>query len=256
MKIIKLNAIDSTNSFLKEMAVNATLDSFTVVTAKEQTSGRGQMKNKWISEAGKNLTFSVFVRFDKFKIENQKYLSFVVSRSVFEALTTYYLPKLAIKWPNDIMTVNKKICGVLIENSLQKEYITSSVIGIGVNVNQEIFNDELSKATSLKNILGKEVDLDELLNLILERLQENIQLLNDKEFSIIEENYLNVLYKKNIPSMFKTPNGELFMGKIIGVSQEGKLQLELDNETLEEGFGETKSTTSVKEFDLKEVSFA
>lgn len=252
MKIIKLNAIDSTNSFLKEMAGNSVLDNFTVVVTKEQTAGRGQMNSSWISQVGKNLTFSVFVKFLDLKILDKRYLNFAVSRSVFEALNAFDLPKLAIKWPNDIMTVNKKICGILIENSFQQRNIKWSVIGIGLNVNQEKFNNSLTKATSIKKILKKEINLDELLALVLERLKENIQLLYDKEYDIIENNYLNVLYKKNVPSMFKTEEGELFMAKIIGVSEEGKLQLELDGENL----CNNSNKTLIKEFGLKEISFA
>lgn len=243
MKIIKLNAIDSTNSFLKEMSVNTDIDNFTVVVAKEQTAGRGQMNNKWVSEAGKNLTFSVFLRFSNLLFENQKFLNFAVSISVFEAVKSLAIDKLKIKWPNDIMAANSKIGGILIENSLKAKAIYSSVVGIGLNVNQEQFFEGITKANSLKNILGKEISLDDLLKLILDKLKQNISLLEKEDFGLLEQKYLENLYKKDIPSMFKNTEGELFMGKIIGVSQEGKLQVELVNET-------------IKEFDLKEVSFA
>ena len=242
MKIIKLNAIDSTNSFLKEMAENNALDNFTTVVAKEQTKGRGQMNGYWISEAGKNLTFSVFVRFSSFLFKFQKYLSFAVALSVFDAVKEFGVNKLTIKWPNDIMAGSSKLGGILIENSLKKNIVNHSIIGIGLNANQEVFVKELSKATSLKNILGKEIDLDKLLKVILENLKSNIKILEEGMFETLEERYLDNLYKRNIPSMFKTMEGKIFMGKIIGVSREGKLLLELEDET-------------IKEFNLKEVSF-
>lgn len=242
MKIIKLSAIDSTNSFLKEMAVNSAIDDFTTVVTQQQTKGRGQMNSEWVSEVGKNLTFSVFVRFESFLFSDQRYLSFAVALSVFEAVKSLGVNRLSIKWPNDIMAGNKKIGGILIENSLKKDTIVSSIIGIGLNVNQDKFSKELSKASSLKKILGEEVDLDILLMNILNRLKENISLLKEMKCKVLEDRYLNNLYKKDIASMFRTPEGNLFMGKIIGVSQEGKLQLELEDET-------------IKEFDLKEVSF-
>ncbi|WP_299109333.1 biotin--[acetyl-CoA-carboxylase] ligase [uncultured Tenacibaculum sp.] len=242
MKIIKLSAIDSTNSFLKEMAVNSVIEDFTTVVTQQQTKGRGQMNSEWVSEVGKNLTFSVFVRFESFLFSDQRYLSFAVALSVFEAVKSLELNRLSIKWPNDIMAGNKKIGGILIENSLKKDTIVSSIIGIGLNVNQDNFSKELSKASSLKKILGEEVGLDILLMNVLNRLKENIRLLKQKRYKVLEDKYLDNLYKKDIASMFKTPEGNLFMGKIIGVSQEGKLQLELEDET-------------IKEFDLKEVSF-
>ncbi|CAL2104386.1 Biotin-protein ligase [Tenacibaculum sp. 190130A14a] len=243
MKIIKLSAIDSTNSFLKEMAENSVIDNFTTVVAERQTKGRGQMNSKWVSEEGKNLTFSTFVRFESLLFEQHRYLSFAVALSVFEAVKSLGINRLTIKWPNDIMSGNKKIGGILIENSLSRNLIVSSIIGIGLNVNQDFFTEELPNATSIRNIIGQEISKEKVFQLILERLQSNIKLLNKKEEDILETRYLNNLYKKNIPSMFKTMEGKLFMGKIIGVSQEGKLQLELEDETL-------------KEFDLKEVSFA
>lgn len=243
MKIIKLNAIDSTNTFLKEMTVNTVVKNATVVVAKNQTKGRGQMQSKWVSENGKNLMFSVFYEFKNLLINNQKYLNYAVSISVFEALSGLYLPNLTIKWPNDILSENKKICGILIENSLQKSNIKSSIIGIGVNVNQEIFPSYLANASSIKNILSKEIDINTLLDIILNKLQLNIDILNREKFQLLEERYINVLYKKNIPCMFKTAQNVLFMGKIIGVSPLGKLQIELEDGT-------------VQEFGVKEVFFA
>lgn len=242
MKIIKLNATSSTNSFLKEMTQESVVENFTVVITDKQTSGRGQMQSKWVSEAGKNLTFSVFCTFEDLPIEHQKYLNFTISISVFEVLHELGLPKLAIKWPNDILSDKYKVCGILIENSLRSSMIASSIIGIGLNVNQEIFPSDIGNASSIKNILKREMDLDVLLNLFLNRLKQNIQLLNEKQYSKLEMKYLNVLYKKNVPSMFKNNQNILFMGKIIGISSDGKLQIELNDET-------------VQEFGLKEVAF-
>ncbi|MBS9774014.1 MAG: biotin--[acetyl-CoA-carboxylase] ligase [Tenacibaculum sp.] len=242
MKIIKLDTVDSTNSFLKDMAVNTTVENYTVVVAKEQTKGRGQMQSKWIVDAGKNLTFSVLLVFDELSVENKKYLNFAVCVSVFETLKEFNVPKLSIKWPNDILSGKHKICGILIENIFRGNAISQSVIGIGVNVNQEIFPSSLKYASSIKNILHKETDLGNLLNHILKNIKKNIQLLNEKQYQILETKYLDVLYKRRVPSMFKDKNNNLFMGKIVGVSNNGKLQMELEDET-------------IQEFGIKEVSF-
>ncbi len=243
MRIIKLDAIESTNSFLKDLSVNSTINNFTVAVAKEQTLGRGQMNTKWVSEKGKNLIFSVFVKHQKLHIINQTFLNFAISISIYEAIALLKPPKLTVKWPNDILSEKKKICGILIENSLKGMHIDSSVVGIGLNVNQLNFPENLPNASSLAKILHKEIDLDELLRVILEKLQMNIELLNTKQFEKLEDRYLSILFKKNVPSMFKDTQNVFFMGKIVGVNtQNGKLQIELNNET-------------IKEFGLKEVSF-
>lgn len=241
MKIIKLNAIDSTNSFLKELGKNSVLENFTVVVTNNQTKGRGQQQNNWTSKPFKNLTFSVFTTFEQLEIYQKKYLNFAISLAIFDVLSTENLPKLSIKWPNDILSASKKLCGILIENSIKGSKIQSSVIGIGLNVNQIEFPATLKNVTSLKSETQKEYDLDELLSEIISKIEERITLLNEKQFDVLENEYLNVLYKKNIPTMFKDSNNVLFMGLISGVSKEGKLQI-----TLEDDF--------IREFDIKEVS--
>ncbi|AUC85067.1 biotin--[acetyl-CoA-carboxylase] ligase [Polaribacter sp. ALD11] len=242
MKTIKLNAIDSTNSFLKELAVNSTVDNFTIVVTDSQLKGRGQQGNSWVSEPCKNLMFSVFVRFEGLGVLEKKYLNFAVSLALFDALEDVSIPSVCIKWPNDILSGNKKICGILIENSLKGTEISSSVIGIGLNVNQTIFPDYLKKASSLKLITDKSYNLDKLLKQIILKFKARIALLNAKNFKTLEVDYLNVLYKKNIPTMFKDSEDVLFMGIIRGISNHGKLQIETEEEV-------------ILEFGIKEVSF-
>lgn len=242
MRLIKLNAIDSTNSFLKEMAQYSSLENYTVIVAKEQTKGRGQMGTSWLSEANKNLLCSVFVRFDSFLIKNQVLVNYAVSIAIVNVLNKYKLPKLAIKWPNDILSSNKKMCGLLIENVMQKDEIKSSIIGIGLNVNQVNFPVNFN-ATSILKETKKETNIDEFLNELLAELKIQISYIIDASKNNLKENYLKYLYKKNTPTMFKNSKGVLFMGKIIDVSSEGKLQIELEDD-------------SIKEFGIKEVFFA
>ncbi|MFT6700053.1 MAG: BirA family biotin operon repressor/biotin-[acetyl-CoA-carboxylase] ligase, partial [Porticoccaceae bacterium] len=121
--------------------------------------------------------------------------------------------------------------------------INNSIIGIGLNVNQEKFPDSLKNVTSLKKITNKEFDLEVLLVEIIEKIEERLKMLSLKKYSNLETDYLNVLYKKNIPTMFKDSNDVLFMGKIIGISSLGYLQIELEDEI-------------IKEFGIKEVSLA
>jgi len=243
LKIIKLNAIESTSTFLKELSQNSTLENYTVVVANEQTNGRGQQANSWVSEPKKNLTMSVFIQGLNLKMTHQKYLNFAISLAIFDLLSSKQISKLSIKWPNDIMSANKKICGILIENTIRSTEIYTSIVGIGLNVNQVNFPDYLEKASSLKKITRIQYNLDQLLLELLTQIKVRINLLKAKKYDVLERDYLEALYKKNIPTMFKDGQDALFMGIIVGISKTGNLQVELEDET-------------VKEFGLKEISMA
>ena len=121
MHIIKLNAIDSTNSYLKELTSKQTVENFTVVMAENQTNGRGQRGANWEVETGKNLTFSVLIKDVLLNFEEVFNLYVVVAVSLFQTFIKLKIPDLSIKWANDILSDKKKICGILIEN--QFEYI-------------------------------------------------------------------------------------------------------------------------------------
>jgi len=224
------------------MASGSVVENFTVVVTENQVKGRGQQGGVWESEAGKNLIFSVFVAFNSLSVSDKKYLNYAVSLAVFEVLQQENIPRITIKWPNDILSAKKKIGGILIENNLKGAKISSSVIGIGLNVNQTSFSSSLENASSLKLSSNRTFDLEQLLIEIVTSLKSKISLLNAKAFESIETSYLNVLYKKNIPTMFKDSNDVLFMGIIRGISTDGKLQVEIEDETF-------------KEFGIKEISF-
>ena len=172
---------------------------------------------------------------------DQKYLNFAISLAILDVLNNLNIDKLAIKWPNDIMSANKKICGILIENSIRNYKIYSSVIGIGFNVNQVKFPEYLKNVTSLKLQKNKVFDLEVLLYKLVKKIKNRTTLLFEKKYEQLENEYLNALYKKNVPTMFKDSNNVLFMGKIIGISENGNLQIELEDET-------------IKEFGIKEIS--
>lgn len=243
MKLIKLNAIESTNSFLKELAQNSTIENYTVVITDRQTRGRGQMSNNWISEPHKNLTISIFINDIDLRIFNQKYLNFAISLAIFDVLFSVQIKALSIKWPNDIMAANNKICGILIENTIKNNKIDSSIIGIGLNVNQIKFPDYLTNVTSLKKITNKDYNLENILLKLVTKIKQRIKLLNLENYQILENDYLNVLYKKNKPTMFKDIKNSLFIGKISGISDQGNLLVELED-------------GKIKEFGIKEISLA
>lgn len=238
MKLIKLDAIDSTNDFLKSLSSQDELENFTVVTAENQTKGKGQMGAKWSSEKGKNLIMSVLVKDFLFDNEQVFNLSIVVSLAVLETLKSLNIPDLCIKWPNDIMSYNKKIGGILIENTLKSDGRIVSVVGIGINVNQTNF-EELPRGSSLAVISGKTFDKNNLAVLITEKIEEKIELWITSS-SLFWEDYFNSLFKKGIPMPFKNLQDKNFMGIIQGVSPIGKLQVLLEDD-------------SVSEFEIKEI---
>jgi BirA family biotin operon repressor/biotin-[acetyl-CoA-carboxylase] ligase len=232
MILIKLDAIDSTNDFLKRLSVEQALENYTVVTAEKQTSGKGQMGAKWVSETGKNLIFSVLINNKLNSISEIFDLNIAVALAVLTTLEKNNIPNLSIKWPNDIMSDNKKIAGILIENTIKNTGEISSIIGVGLNVNQQNF-DELPKASSLAVIMKKEFEKELILNQFIECLKLNCDLLNNKLASQLWKNYNYNLFKKGIPMPFSLPDETQFMGIIQGVNSEGKLELKLENDAIE-----------------------
>ena len=240
MRIIKLNAIDSTNAFMKELGTVETLKDFTVVITKYQTQGRGQMGTIWQSHEGKNLTFSVFKNVSFLHPDNTFFLSIVASLAVVKTLKGFNIPRLKIKWPNDILSDNKKICGILIENVMSNNQLKGTIIGIGLNVNQKDFNN-LPQASSLLLISGRVFNLDELLEGIIANLKHYFSFLKNGKHDSLLSKYENNLFRKNKPSTFKDENGELFTGLIKGISDSGCLKILLEDNIC-------------KEFELKQVS--
>ncbi len=237
MKIIKLSAIPSTNSYLKQLAKESVLEDETVVLTNRQISGRGQMGNGWVSKEGKALHL---VCLSIWKSENSNvYISMAVSLAIIEGLKCLNIPKLAIKWPNDILAANGKIGGILIENVLEGSSVKYSIIGIGLNVN-EIDFPNLPTAGSLKLETGKTFQLEEVLDTILKSISKNLKNLSTKDFFEMKKNYENNLFRKEMVSVFENPAGSQFNGIIKGVSDSGELLVETEN-------------NSLQKFQLKEV---
>jgi len=239
MKIIKLDAIDSTNRFLKALSDQERCGNFTVVTTESQTEGKGQRGSGWASEAGKNLTFSVLYHQEAMQLTSLFTLNIVVALSVVEALKLISNLKFTIKWPNDILAENKKIAGILIENTFKNSTEVQSVIGIGLNVNQSQF-ENLPQASSLFLLENQLFDRDSLLISIVNRLEFNLNQLKNLNEDYFWGAYHNFLFKKEVVSTFESASGNRFVGKIQKVTKEGKLEVLLEDD-------------SVQSFDVKEV---
>lgn len=232
MKLIKLNATDSTNDFLKQLAGSQILENYTVIATDNQVKGRGQMGSTWTSEPGKNLTFSVLLANALTNVDSIYNLNVAVALAVLEVLKKENIPELKIKWPNDIMSANKKIGGILIENAIKHSDEIQSIIGIGLNVNQQNY-DGLPQASSLCLATGRFFDCEELLTKIIAELKLNVKMINEKDGTALWKKYHEFLYKKEIPSAFENKEGHKFMGIIKQVLPNGQLEVMMEDDSLQ-----------------------
>ncbi len=239
--ILTYKEITSTNDLLKELLAKSTpLPEGTVIMAAYQTSGKGQQQNGWHSERGKNLIFSLLLLPDFLSPENSFFLLCVISLGVIKPLQTLLGDQVRIKWPNDIYYRQKKLGGILIENLLAKRSIRHSVVGIGINVNQEVFPAHLPNPISMQQILNKNWVIKEVLSQICAGIEMEYLKLKAGKFDEIKQEYLQNLYGLGQELPFQTKE-KTFTGKIFTVNHLGKLGIQQENKT--------------QFFDLKEIRF-
>ncbi len=225
-KLIYLPTCRSTNDYaLALLNKHALIEGTTVITS-AQTAGRGQRGNRWESQADQNLTFSV-VLYPKFLLPSEQFaLNVWVSVSVWETLDRWLPNGMKIKWPNDLYFREQKIGGILIENLLQGQQITASVVGIGLNVNQVSF--AYKQATSVRQVLGKPQQLDVLWEDVLQSLEKNYMLLKQGGFHALKSRYLAQLYRYQAVHRYadcRTEPPTEFEGEILGVDTQGRLAI-------------------------------
>jgi BirA family biotin operon repressor/biotin-[acetyl-CoA-carboxylase] ligase len=238
--IVRLPLAESTNNYANGQLKENEIPDGTVFLAYEQSAGRGQQNNFWESEPGLNLTFSIVVFPDFLDIRRQFMLSKVVALGIYTALGKY-VDNLRIKWPNDIYAGDKKLGGILIENSIMNGLIKNSVIGIGINVNQTDFRSSAPNPVSLKTLTNQQFDCDVVLSEILSGIDYYYSLLREVEEERIDREFISVLYRLNEKHWFRAEQEE-FEGEIIGVNELGQLLIRKQN-------GE------ILDFHFKEVEF-
>ena len=215
-EIIHIKETDSTNRWIQEAKLK---EQMTCVCADYQTAGRGCGTNKWESERGKNLTFSMLIHPKNMPVMQQFDISIAVSLAICEALSRH-IDDLSIKWPNDIYWRNSKIAGILIEHTLQGCVIKNSIIGVGVNVNQRVFHSDAPNPVSLWQICKHETDCKQLLNDILHAFEKYLAKDN-------RELYLSMLYRRHGFYPYCDLNGT-FMAEFVTVEPDGHLLLRDD----------------------------
>ena len=198
----------------------------TVIMAENQYAGRGQVESNWHAEPGKNLTFSILLQPSFLPVTSQFTLNMAISVAIQNALKVTTGEGLSIKWPNDIYFGHKKIGGILIENILSGSRIKACIIGIGINVNQEVFAAGLEdRAGSISQILHHHVNLISLLTQICSHIEVAYLKLRAGNYNTLRGEYLNSLYRFGIVANYRQ-NGEIIEGKITDVSEHGFLSLE------------------------------
>jgi len=237
-QVIFLPKCRSTNDIASEMLNRGVLSEGSIVITNNQYGGRGQRGNSWYSRAEENLTFSIFIKPSFIRPIDNFYLNIVTSLSIFEVLHDLGLNNLRIKWPNDIVYNNRKLAGILIENSVQLGKIESTIIGMGLNINQIEFDQSLN-ATSLKIIFGESFDKNALFNSIIHQFEKTYLLLKNTSVERLKERYLTNLYWMNEEHTFKSL--KKFRGIITGIDEIGRLKVNIGGRT--------------KPFNFKEIEY-
>lgn len=240
-RIIKLDEVPSTNSFLIELAREYEVPQGTIILTDEQTNGRGQRSNTWESEKGLNLTFSFLLYPHFLDIMHQFQLSKMVTLGISDVLIQYGMDDVAIKWPNDIYIGDNKICGILIENSIVGNTLDQSVVGVGLNVNQTKFVSDAPNPISIKQITGEEKDLSIVMTQLSDRFNYWYKKLYEGSSEEMDKVFEGRLYRKSGYHLYQE-DGVTFLAKIVGINDIGQLVLEKEN-------GEQK------QYHFKEVQF-
>ena len=228
---IKVSQTASTNTYLSRLA--ATLPGGTVIYTPCQTAGRGQKGNSWESEDGKNLTFSMLLKHPPVKARDQFCLSEAAAVAVVEALSAQAGEGFTVKWPNDVYWRDKKVCGMLIENSLDGTAIATCIIGIGINVNQQRFVSDAPNPVSLAGITGHEHDLEPLLKRVCSRIEQLVNSLGDEALRRqLHGQYMATLYRNDgMLHPFEDAAGNRFMAGIAAIAPDGTLTLQHEDGT-------------------------
>lgn len=227
MNIIHLDKVNSTNSYLASIANDS--PHATIVSAHQQTAGRGQRGNSWEAQPGKNLTFSILLRPKGMSPREQFFISEAVALGIVDAIR-HYLPEkhISIKWPNDIYVDDSKICGILIENSIVGTKLSHSIAGIGINFNQEQFFSDAPNPISVKQLSHHDTDLDDALTRVCQCILNRMDSIEKNKDSIHSE-YFASLWGRQGRLYRDATTGDTFSATIEDVAPTGHITLRDSN---------------------------
>ncbi len=218
---LHLKETDSTNNTLNELSCREKLPEGYIVYTDYQTSGKGQTGNSWHSEWGENALFSLLLYPRHIHLAEHFILSQLIGIAVKKALDQY-TADITIKWPNDIYWKDRKIAGILIENTVKGATLDKAVIGIGININQEKFPDTLPNPVSLYEITGVKINMEDIIHSVRHNI---LDLYCHWDQEQIRLNYRQMLYRGENSHMFES-EGEKFEARIIEVQADGRLDLQ------------------------------
>ena len=237
-KAFFLPSCHSTNEMASVLMSNQRQINGTVIYTDYQTSGKGQRGNIWESKDGENILLSMILETNFVEPSDFFNLTIITSLAIHDLLKEYLKEEIKIKWPNDLIYEDRKIGGILIENYIKQNSIEWCIVGVGININQKKFNEP--KAISLSAICRQNFDREELIYLLLQKVEGRYFQLKKGNVKSLKNEYLNSLYWKDEIHVFQA-KGKYFNGKIIGVESSGKLKVELEE-------GE-------RSYDFKEIIF-
>ncbi len=239
---IQLKAVDSTNNYAKDLLAKSNPTEGTVVIADQQTAGRGQLGSSWQAEACQNITLSVIL-YPKFLLAAEQFaLNAAAALAVHDFLKVFELPAaVRIKWPNDIYVGQQKIAGILIENQLRGRYLQSSILGIGININQEAFPDHLPNPSSLYLLTEKKYEISELLFQLYATLERQYLEIRNGNIKALRTRYTNLMFQLGeLKPYYLHKEKRTEYGVVEGIDQYGHLLVQFENR--------------LQAFDLKEIS--
>ena len=239
-KIERIDELGSSNNYAATQLLTKRLPEGIVFVANSQVDGRGQVSNRWESEPNKNLTFSIVLYPDFLEIMKQFEISKAISLGVVDFLKEL-TDQVSIKWPNDIYIGAKKVAGILIENSIRIDKISSCIVGIGLNINQQLFVSDAPNPISLTQATGIPYNLEEALFQLCQKIDARYHQLRNGDFRQIDDDYIEILYQLGNWSNYSDENSD-FEGQIIGVDQIGRLMIETRD-------------GNIKKYHFKEVVF-
>jgi BirA family biotin operon repressor/biotin-[acetyl-CoA-carboxylase] ligase len=222
-------SLNSTNAFTLDYLSKTNPIEGTVISTKRQTAGRGQRGNYWESESDKNVSLSIIL-YPKFLAAAKQFdLSKIVALAVKDLIEEHCNKAVKIKWPNDIYIENRKVAGILIQNSLTGSMIKNAVLGIGININQETFLSDAPNPTSLKLEVGEEFNIDDLIKKLCKYVEIWYLKLKANQTQSINDAYLNALYRLNEVHQYRiVETGEVFQGEIVGIANSGQLKVKTE----------------------------
>lgn len=192
--LIHISDTDSTNSYLRRRVQSESMKHLTAVVADYQTAGRGQVGNTWESAPGENLLMSVYLRPENLDVHEQFYLSMAVALAVCDALKAD-IPQVSVKWPNDIYVGQKKLAGILIENTLRGASIYDTIVGLGLNVNQDVFVSNAPNPISIYHIVNSRRDVMSIAASIVEALSVRLESVAQRDWQRLTRDYMTRLFR-------------------------------------------------------------